>query len=150
MSAYRSPQRHRAINYVDERSFFITANLKDRRRDFLDARLAAHACRVFRQHRDDGLFFLYAFCVMPDHFHLYLRLRNSGRHLSHIVGSIKAGISRGALRRIYWQRGYWDWAIRGSESAAAFAQYVLMNPVRAGLVQDYRQYPYSGSIDLWY
>ncbi|HKW45210.1 MAG TPA: transposase [Candidatus Eremiobacteraceae bacterium] len=150
MSTYRAPQRHPAINYVVDRSFFITATLKNHRRDFLDARLAQYACGVFRKHRDDGLFYLYAFCVMPDHFHLYLRLRNSGRHLSHIVGSVKAGISRGACPKVYWQRGFWDRAIRGTESAAAFAQYVLMNPVRAGLVQDYREYPYSGSIDAWY
>ena len=97
-----------------------------------------------------GLLYLYAYCVMPDHIHLYLRLRDSGRHLSHIVGSIKAGISRGATRKIAWQRGYWYWAIRDSEAAAAFAQYVLINPVRAGLVADYREYSYIRSIVLWY
>jgi hypothetical protein len=35
--------------------------------------------------------------------------------------------------------------LRGEEAATSVARYILENPVRAGLVEDIRAYPFSGS-----
>ncbi len=48
----------------------------------------------------------------------------------------------------FWQKGFWDHFLRADEELRAAVEYVLANPVRAGLVQDGHVYPYSGSIEL--
>lgn len=44
-----------------------------------------------------------------------------------------------------WQRSYFDHRIRSSESFHEKCAYVIENPVRAGLVKDASEYPWSGS-----
>ncbi len=43
----------------------------------------------------------------------------------------------------FWQAGYHEHAIRGEKPLVAFLEYIAMNPVRAGLIDDFRQWPYS-------
>jgi len=40
-----------------------------------------------------------------------------------------------------WQDGYHDHALRAEESLEDVARYIVMNPVRAGLVKSVREYP---------
>ena len=43
-----------------------------------------------------------------------------------------------------WQRGYFDHIVRREEKLGQVAEYILNNPVRAGLVRDWAQYQFSG------
>jgi hypothetical protein len=47
-----------------------------------------------------------------------------------------------------WQVSFWDRFLREEESLAELVLYVLNNPVRQGLVKDWRTYPFSGSLEL--
>ncbi len=47
-----------------------------------------------------------------------------------------------------WQRSFFDHALRDEESLEAVARYIVSNPVRAGLVEDWRDYPFVGSMTL--
>jgi len=47
---------------------------------------------------------------------------------------------------IEWQEGFFDHRIRSSESAEEKRQYILMNPVRAGLVARPDDWPYVLSV----
>jgi len=40
---------------------------------------------------------------------------------------------------------YYDHVLRDEEDGMAVAHYIIANPVRAGLCDDVRAYPYSGS-----
>ena len=86
-----------------------------------------------------------AHVVMPDHLHWLFELE---RHesLSRVVGCVKGR----AARRInadrqnptrLWQSGFHDHAVRREENLGQIVNYLLANPVRAGLVADYREYP---------
>ena len=44
-----------------------------------------------------------------------------------------------------WQKGFYDRVLRSNDNSLSFARYVVENPVRAGLVADMRDYPFSGS-----
>jgi len=46
---------------------------------------------------------------------------------------------------ILWQRSYYEHVLRRDEDAKEVARYILNNPVRAGFVQDFQNYPYAGS-----
>ncbi len=96
--------------------------------------------------REAGLFWLYAFCIMPDHIHIYLRTRGT-RHLSRIVAGLKLSVTRAIDRRLHWQRGYFEKIIRGSVAPGQVVRYILNNPVRAGLVTRAEDYPFMGIVD---
>jgi REP element-mobilizing transposase RayT len=90
----------------------------------------------------------YGFVIMPDHFHLVVKLLQGD--LSRAMKSLSNFTARrinAALRREgpFWQTGYYEHLIRGERSLEAHLEYIAMNPVRAGLVEDARQWPYSSS-----
>ncbi len=41
-----------------------------------------------------------------------------------------------------WQDGYWDRVLRRDQDVVAVSDYIVQNPVRAGLVQRPEDYPY--------
>ena len=91
---------------------------------------------------------LYGYCFMPDHVHLVIGVGR--RSLVDVIGEWKSLCFRARRRRgcalPFWQRSFWDHGIRGGERALrAAVLYVLINPVRAGLVNDWRDYPLVGS-----
>lgn len=88
---------------------------------------------------------LTAVCVMPDHVHLLLApIRDNlidliGKWKSYSVHLIR---EKGGIGKI-WQRSFFDHALRKDEDLLKVAQYIVCNPVRKGLVQDWREFPYS-------
>ncbi|MFZ2089614.1 MAG: hypothetical protein WAU47_13665, partial [Desulfobaccales bacterium] len=47
---------------------------------------------------------------------------------------------------ISWQKDFFDHILRKDESLPVVIRYVLENPVRKGLVSDWRDYPFKGAI----
>ena len=92
---------------------------------------------------------VYAYCFMPDHAHLLVAL--SGEvDLSRFVQEFKGKATRafwrhGGAGRL-WQRGFFDHVLRAEEDVRDVARYILANPVRRGLVTDFREYPGAGSL----
>ena len=87
------------------------------------------------------------FCIMPDHVHLLMC--NAGTTLGAIVNRFKGRVSSRARRLnpelTPWQAGYWDHIVRKEEGLYDVLLYILLNPVRAGLVNDWWDYPWLGS-----
>jgi REP-associated tyrosine transposase len=87
----------------------------------------------------------FAFVVMPDHFHWLLQLMNGGS-LSRTLHNVKAGSTRGINRFLgrhgsIWQKGFYDRALRSDDDLKSVARYIVANPVRAGIVKRYGDYP---------
>jgi REP element-mobilizing transposase RayT len=87
----------------------------------------------------------YAACLMPDHLHLLVRPRACD--LVWALQQWKSWTTRcvHALGWIgpVWQRSFYDHALRAEEDLKAAALYIVNNPVRSGLVGDWRSYAYS-------
>ncbi len=76
---------------------------------------------------------------------------DAGGALSRVVGRMKGRASRrigtsGLSWGKVWQPGFYDRALRRNEDLYSAAHYVLANPVRAGLVEHYSEYPLSYSV----
>ena len=83
--------------------------------------------------------------VMPDHLHFVAQL--SDGNLSMLMQSLKGYSSRKINELLnrkgpLWQPQYHDHAIRKDEVLKEVTLYCLHNPGRAGLVQDFHDYPY--------
>jgi REP element-mobilizing transposase RayT len=82
---------------------------------------------------------------MPDHVHTLLNpFENS---LADVMKRIKGSSVREANRQTghsssLWQREYFDRQLRSDEDLRAKAEYIALNPVRAGLVAKPDDYPW--------
>ena len=103
-------------------------------------------------HDNGTKFDLKVVVVMPDHVHLIFTPSIDPREmeicsLATIMDAIK-GASAHRMNKILgrsgkvWQTESFDHVLRASENLDAKIQYVLENPVRAGLVGEWRLYPW--------
>jgi putative transposase len=129
----------------------ITIATKDRLWIFDDAALAEASVAILRKQAMTLGAKVYAYCFMPDHVHLLLAPSDSC-DLVAFVAQFKNLVQRAAwrlgLHGTFWQKRFWDHFLRQDEDIETVVHYILNNPVRAGLVSDWRDYPYSGSL-VW-
>lgn len=86
-----------------------------------------------------------AVCVMPDHVHLLIA--PSSGNLIDLIAKWKSYtthlIWQNGWKGTVWQRSFYDHALRKDEDLIKVAEYIVNNPVRRGLVEDWENYPYS-------
>jgi REP element-mobilizing transposase RayT len=91
---------------------------------------------------------VFAWCIMPDHIHLLLQDNN----ILDLVRLFKGRLTPEARRlepvRTFWQRSFYDHALRKEEALEDVARYIWENPARAGIVDRASAYPWSGSL-VW-
>ena len=87
-----------------------------------------------------------AYVLMPDHLHWLMQL-GTERSLSRTVGAIKS-VSAHTIPSLRWQTGFHDHAVRKEEDLRELARYIVLNPVRARLVNKVSDYPHWDAIWL--
>lgn len=129
----------------------VTAAVLDRRPVFRNHAVAAAAVDVLKAHAARTGVAVHGYCVMPDHVHLVLSASPTCDIIT-FVGQFKNLGQRAAwalgTHGAFWQKSFWDHFLRADEQLEAVILYVLNNPVRAGLVSHWREYPFSGSLAL--
>ena len=63
--------------------------------------------------------------------------------MSGLKAAVARVLKREGVEGPYWQKGFFDHVLRGSESASEKWAYGRNNPVRAGLVQRADDWPYT-------
>ena len=98
-----------------------------------------------RKSDDENRTHTFAYVVMPDHLHwlFQLQMRNS---LESVVRRTKGRsayrINRSRMRSgPVWQAGYHDRLVQEEESLETVGDYIVHNPVRAGLTENIDDYP---------
>jgi putative transposase len=92
------------------------------------------------------------YIVMPDHLHLFCA--PNALDSTPITNWIKFWKSHAARHWRHreqlpiWQRHFWDTQLRREENHDAKWDYVVQNPVRAGLVSRAENWPYQGEMNL--
>ncbi|MDE0013397.1 MAG: transposase [Candidatus Poribacteria bacterium] len=84
--------------------------------------------------------------IMPDHIHTVFQLQNK-QTLPQLIQSFKRFTAKQinvklARTGAVWQENYYDHGIRRDASLNAIIRYCYENPVRKGLVEQPRDYPY--------
>jgi putative transposase len=78
--------------------------------------------------------------AMPDHLHALMSFPGDKSMRSEIT-AIKSWVA--AKAKVNWQRDFFDHRLRSWESGAEKANYIRMNPVRAGLVSKPEDWPFQ-------
>jgi len=85
---------------------------------------------------------------MPDHVHFVVEGRSNESDACELVRVWKSQTAfhfKQATKCRLWQRGYYDRVLRDVDEMAAFALYVIDNPIRAGLPAARCAAPFVGS-----
>jgi REP element-mobilizing transposase RayT len=125
----------------DEEIYFITVCCADRgRNQIANPQVAAELFKsvVHRNERHD--WFAHLFVVMPDHVHALLSFGPTAKSIKNTIKAWKHWTSY--QLGIVWQRDFFEHRLRHDESRREKADYLLRNPVRAGLVNEPHEWPY--------
>ena len=91
-------------------------------------------------------FKLYDFVIMPNHIHLLIEVGGDmtiEKALQLIKGRFSFRLSRECgYKGEVWQRGFTEVQVLGRESFDQHRRYIAENPVKAGLVDSAKQYPF--------
>ena len=91
---------------------------------------------------------MFAYCIMPDHVHLLLKLNEGyGKSLPNWVAAFKKYNSRILTMMLdikpLWQANYYEHIVRRNESLKNIAEYIANNPVRKNFVTQWQNYQFS-------
>jgi putative transposase len=131
-----------------ESTYFVTANVLEKRSLFQVAKIARLFIEVLLDYRTQKKYLLHEFVVMPDHLHLILT--PTGITLERAIQFVKGGFSfelnKGLkAKRNAWQPSFMDRRIRDSLEYQRFKDYIWQNPVKRFLVTSPEEYPYSSA-----
>ena len=142
-------------------TYFFTVNLAHRHGNDLLIRNIPDLREAFRHVRNVHPFGLDAIVVLPDHLHCLWQLPPNDDDFPTRWRLIKARFSRCIDRgerisrsrqrkgeRGVWQRRYWEHVIRDEQDYQRHVDYIHFNPVKHGLAQSAKDWPYS-SFHAW-
>jgi putative transposase len=133
------PKRLANRSYVGRFQYFLTFCAWKRRPVFEDAIEVADALAHIQRTAGEESFAILAYCFMPDHVHLLVKGIDQKSDLRRFVKFSKARSGRAYRKRIgerLWQEGYYDRVLRDESESRRYAEYIVSNPVRAGLAAD--------------
>ncbi|HXG35643.1 MAG TPA: transposase [Dehalococcoidia bacterium] len=151
----RKRNRLPAQIYKQRAAYSITTTVEGRRPLFHNPQTVELCLEKLREASQKRHFQVVAYCFMPDHLHLLL-VAASGTDLVAFMRFFKQ--QSGYKYRQFsgdliplWQKSYYDHVLRKEEDLLTVARYIWGNPLRAGIVSDIQEYPFSGSflIDDW-
>ena len=148
---FKMPERLRRLEEVFTRSpiYFVTACAFGRR-PVLATAVIHDALRRFGEVGESCGAWLGAYIIMPDHIHLFVALDVEQLKLGTWMKSLKNVLSR-TLRAEgvpapHWQKGFFDHVLRSGDTYSEKWFYVRDNAVRAGLVREWKDWPYVGEV----
>ena len=138
-----APELYRGGNIIA-----FTICIKDKESFFTSNDIFAVFEEVLLQELKSKDCLAYVYLFMPNHAHLLLSGNDSNADIKNCVERFKQRTGYWLYKNtknIRWQKDYYDHILRGNDDLFAQTKYVLNNPVRAGLVNYWKEYPYKGS-----
>lgn len=86
---------------------------------------------------------------MPDHCHLLVEGRRDDADFRAFMANCRKRMSLAARPHVVgrlWQDGYYERVLRNDETTEKVIEYMLANPIRAGLVENAMDYQFSWAI----
>ncbi|MET4617476.1 putative transposase [Stenotrophomonas sp. 2619] len=141
-----SPALQRGRFSCQGHCYVVTTVTARRQRLFAVAANADEMIRWMQASDREGRTRSMAWVVMPDHVHWMFTLRSTT--LATVVRTTKSRAAKAINQRngthgAIWQPGYYDQLQRDERQWLTEADYILSNPVRAGLATAVGEYPFA-------
>lgn len=134
------------------RIYFVTTVTHQRLKLFNDFYVARSVINIMKHLDRDSHVTSLSWVLMPDHVHCLMQLKGDSS-LPVVIKRFKAVSARSINQHLnkqgqVWQRSYYDHCLRKEEDLRHISRYIVANPLRAGLVDDIRDYPHWDAIWL--
>ncbi|MBS3765219.1 transposase [Candidatus Bipolaricaulota bacterium] len=136
-------------------TYFITSATHRRKSYFTSKKPARLVVNQFYHYEDEIGFQIVAFTVQPDHYHLLLTTTQNA-NISQIIHRINSYSSTALNNHLnneskekIWQGKPWTELIRNEDMFWQKVAYILLNPWRAGLVENPLEEYHSSNLDEW-
>lgn len=121
---------------------------------WLRQKMVAETVQNALHYHDEQRYDLYSYAIMPNHVHLIFRQLGSAKEepkkypVAEILHSIKSYTALECNKILgrkgtFWQSESFDRVIRDQDELEKTMWYTLYNPVKAGLVDQWQNWPYS-------
>ena len=130
---------------VKNQRYLITTTTNERKALLNQPEIAEIILSSLHWLEKQGKIIFDAAVVMPDHLHFVAGLKQGS--LAQLIHSLKSYTAHEINKHLkrqgpFWQPQYHDHAVRKDEDLNKIVRYTLNNPVRAGLVKDFHDYPH--------
>ena len=147
---YTKERNHRLPKelYTGEIAVSFTACIKDRKRLFTDENIFNEFEKILLDELKSTSCSSFVYLFMPDHFHTIITGNGPEANLKTCMDKYKQKTGYWLSKNITdrkWQKDYYDHILRDEENLEIQVKYILNNPVRAGLVDNWKDYPFKGS-----
>jgi putative transposase len=159
ITRYQNPENHsQLIDNEQKRHFARYDDYLDKVNNGIDYLKQSQVAEIVKEaihHRDGKLYDLLAYCVMSNHVHLVfdtaIQLEKPDiayQNLDKIIGGLKSYTANQINQLLgkqghFWQAESYDRVIRNQKELKNVTRYVLNNPVKAGIVENWIDYPHS-------
>ena len=129
----------------------FTLCIKNSKPAFLENAIVHEFIDILKQAKEKHDCINWVYVFMPDHLHLILEGRSDTADLwkAIVLFKQKTGFWLSKNRKdIEWQKDFYDHIHRKDEDLKKHIRYILDNPVRKGLVNDWKDYEFKGSLDF--
>jgi REP element-mobilizing transposase RayT len=115
---------------------------------WLNNRQVAQTVADSLQHFNGKAYTLICYCIMPNHVHVVVSLPDEAPPLVKTLQRLK-GYSALQANKVmgrtgqFWQRETYDHIVRSPEEMTRVIAYVINNPVKAGLVDNWEAWPHT-------
>lgn len=138
--------RHARINYPDLMYHVINRG-NNKQVIFRDREDYLHYLNTIQRYKKKYRFKLFAYCLMPNHVHLLIKVSKGGS-ISKIMQSITVAQTRRFNDKYQrcghvWQGRFLSPLVSSDEYAVNVMRYIEQNPWRAGMVAAVADYPFS-------
>lgn len=146
-------KEQRELVYAEQKRLFAATD------EFLDANLnepywlkekaVAEILMEAIHHRDGKQYDLHAFTIMPNHVHMMMTLLPDAPVLFKVMQHLKKNSAIKANRFLnrtgleFWEEESYDHVVRDESEFYRILNYILRNPVKAGFVGEWRDWPFS-------
>jgi len=136
------------FNYKGQYAYSNTVDCYRNQGIFVEESIVSICLKHLKLVMDKYHFSVYVYCFMPSHLHLLLAGKSeiADMRKSMKIFKQKTGYYfKQKYHKKLWQNSFYDHVLRKDEDIEKVARYILENPVRAGLVNNFWEYKFSGS-----
>jgi putative transposase len=148
---FKKRVRLKGFDYKGSYRYFITLCTWDKKPLFTDDALSLSLVDILKEKSTSFGFKIWAWCFMPDHLHLLIEGEGFNSDMKRFISSYKQYTGFYYKKKKgspLWQINFYEHVLRSEEDTVRVARYIFDNPVRKGLVEDYRQYKLLGSFEI--
>ncbi len=134
-----------------EITYFITILTKNGSKYFCEHGIVAPMIEMLKEIAEKERFLVDVFCFMPDHLHLLVKGCDDQSDLNRFIKYFKQNTGywfKQSHHKNLWHVSFYDHILRKEETFEDVVRYILNNPVRKGIVSDFKEYRFIGSFTM--